>query len=335
MKMTIKDIASRAQVSTATVSNVLTKKKYVSPELSQRVLDVIKETNYSPNTYARSLKINKSYRIGVHVPDITNPFFSEIVKYIHEAANRGGYQIELCISNDDAGEEKRLLDSFLVNGVDGVINIAPKMREEALNEYEGMPMVIVDRPAFPANDSMAFVYADNFLGAEAVASYFVKKKYRKFLCFMGSIDEIPNARKRLDGFIFGLQRGGYKKEDCRIYFGDFSFDSGYAIMEQFLATDWNRDERYAAFVGSDIMAWGAMEALKTHKLKVPRDMGIVGYDNIYFSNFIFPKLTTVENPTKELGIHAIHLILEAIEGNKQLAGISKVLQASLVIRSSC
>ena len=83
------------------------------------------------------------------------------------------------------------------------------------------------------------------------------------------------------------------------------------------------------------MAWGAMEALKTHKLKVPRDMGIVGYDNIYFSNFIFPKLTTVENPTKELGIHAIHLILEAIEGNKQLAGISKVLQVSLVIRSSC
>ena len=220
MKMTIKDIASRAQVSTATVSNVLTKKKYVSPELSQRVLDVIKETNYSPNTYARSLKINKSYRIGVHVPDITNPFFSEIVKYIHEAANRGGYQIELCISNDDAGEEKRLLDSFLVNGVDGVINIAPKMREEALNEYEGMPMVIVDRPAFPANNNMAFVYADNFLGAEAVASYFVKKKYRKFLCFMGSIDEIPmqgkgwtalsldfkeeDIRRKTAGFILGI-----------------------------------------------------------------------------------------------------------------------------------
>ncbi len=335
MKMTIKDIASRAKVSTATVSNVLTKKKFVSPELSQRVMDVIKETNYSPNIYARSLKINKSYRIGVHVPDITNPFFSEIVKYIHEAANRGGYQIELCISNDDAGEEKRLLDNFLVNGVDGVINIAPKMREEALNGYEGMPMVIVDRPAFPANNSMAFVYADNFLGAEAVADYFVKKKYRKFLCFMGSVDEIPNARKRLDGFVSGLKRGGFGEEDCRIYFGDFSFDSGYALMEKFLAAGWESGGRYGAFVGSDIMAWGAIEALKTHKLKVPRDIGIIGYDNIYFSNFIFPKLTTVENPTKELGMHAIRLILEAIGENKRLAGISEVLQASLVIRSSC
>lgn len=335
MKMTIKDIANRAQVSTATVSNVLTKKKYVSPELSERVLAVIKETNYSPNTYARSLKINKSYRIGVHVPDITNPFFSEIVKYIHEAANQSGYQIELCISNDDANEEKRLMDNFLVNGVDGVINIAPKMREEVLNEYKDVPMVIVDRPAFQANDNVAFVYADNFLGAESVANYFVEKKYRKFLCFMGSVDDIPNARKRLDGFVSGLRRGGFGEEDCQIYFGDFTFDSGYALMEEFLAEDRKTEEKYAAFVGSDIMAWGAIEALKTHRLKVPRDMGIVGYDNIYFSNFIFPKLTTVENPTKELGIHAIHLILDAVEDNKKLAGISKVLQSSLVIRSSC
>ncbi len=335
MKMTIKDIANRAQVSTATVSNVLTKKKFVSPELSQRVMAVIKETNYSPNTYARSLKINKSYRIGIHVPDITNPFFSEIVKYIHKTANQNGYQIDLCISNDDANEEKRLLDSFLVNGVDGVINIAPKMREDVLNEYKDVPMVIVDRPSFQANENIAFVYADNFLGAEAVADYFVKKKYRRFLCLMGSVDEIPNARKRLDGFVSGLRKGGFKEEDCEIRFGDFSFDSGYSLMEEFISGYEKTDEKCAAFVGSDIMAWGAIEALKTHKMKVPRDMGIIGYDNIYFSNFIFPKLTTVENPTKDLGIHAIHLILGAIEENKKLAGISRVLQSPLIIRSSC
>lgn len=335
MKMTIKDIANRAQVSTATVSNVLTKKKFVSPELSQRVLEVIKETNYSPNTYARSLKINKSYRIGVHVPEITNPFFSEIVKYIHKDASRRGYQIDLCISNDHADEEKRLLDNFLANGVDGIINVAPKMREEALNEYKEVPMVIVDRPAFQANDNMAFVYADNFLGAEAVASYFVKKKYRRFLCLMGSVDEIPNARKRLDGFLSGLKKGGFKEEDCQIRFGDFTFDSGYSLMEEFLAEYLNGDEKYAAFVGSDIMAWGAIEALKTHKLKAPRDMGVIGYDNIYFSNFIFPKLTTVENPTKDLGMHAIRLILDAIEENKKLEGISRVLQSPLIIRNSC
>lgn len=334
MKVTIKDIAKRAQVSTATVSNVLTKKKYVSPELEQRVMEVIEATNYSPNTYARSLKINKSYEIGVHVPDITNPFFSETVKYIYKTASKKNYQIQLCISNDKVEKEKEILNNFMQKRVDGIINVAPKMKEADLIKYKDIPMVIVDRPAFKTNANMSFVYADNSIGAKSVIDYFVEKGYKKYVCFMGQVEVIPNARKRLEGFLTGMEKHGLSKENCKIYYGDFTFDSGYALMERFLQ-EYSVEERYGVFVSSDIMAWGALEAAKKYGVNIPSQIGVVGYDNIYFSNFINPHLTTVENPTKELGTNAIQVVLEAISSGEKMKGTSIILQPALVVRNSC
>lgn len=334
MRTTIKDIASKAQVSTATVSNVLTKKKYVSPELEKRVMEVIKATNYSPNTYARSLKINKSYEIGVHVPDITNPFFSEMVKYIYKTASKKDYQIQLCISDDKVEKEKEILNNFMQKRVDGIINVAPKMKDDHLLKYKDIPMVIVDRPEFKTDTNMSFVYADNSIGAESVIDYFVENGYDKYVCFMGQVDIIPNARKRLEGFLGGMNKHGLSREDCRIYYGDFTFDSGYALMEQFLQ-EYSGDEKYGAFVSSDIMAWGALEAAKRHRIRVPEQIGVVGYDNIYFSNFINPHLTTVENPMKELGTNAIRVLLEAISSGEKMKGTSVILQPSLIVRNSC
>lgn len=334
MRVTIKDIANRAGVSTATVSNVITKKKYVSPEIEKRVKEVIKETNYTPNNYARSLKINKSYEIGVHVPDITNPFFSEIVKYIYKIASKESYQIQLCISNDSVEKEKEILNNFIRKRVDGIINVAPKMKEADLNIYMEIPMVIVDRPEFKTKANISFVYADNAIGAESVIDYFVEKDYKKFVCFMGQIDVIPNARKRLDGFLNGMDKYGLPRENCQILFGEFSFDSGYELMESFLR-ERTLEEKYGLFVGSDIMAWGTIEAAKKHNIKIPEDIGVIGYDNIYFSNFINPQLTTVENPTKELGTNAIKMVLEAIKSKTKMSGVSIVLQPTLIQRNSC
>lgn len=335
MNPTIKDIAKLVGVSTATVSNVLTQKKFVSKELENRVYSAIEELGYRPNVYARGLKTNRSYTIGVQVPDITNPFFSNSVKVIQCDANANGYQIMLYDSDSDAGREEQNINSMLGAHVDGIISIAPRMDVDQLMNMVEVPLVIMDRPAVQTDRNVAFIYADNYRGAASVVDYMMGKGYERFICLAGPTDVVCNAEARLDGFMETLAHHGVSKEQCEILYGDFTFQSGYDLMKQVLESYTPSPKPAAAFVTSDIMAWGAMEALKDRKLKIPRDMGLVGYDNIYFSSFLYPALTTVENPSADMAKNAISLLLDALERLRSLSGISVVLRSSLIARKSC
>ena len=333
--VTIKDIAKKAEVSTATVSNVLTRKKYVSTERVQRVYQAIEELGYRPNVYARSLKTNRSYTIGVQVPDITNPFFGDIVKTIQTEAINSGYQIILYNSDSVPQTEEKNVNSMLNSHLDGIISIAPRMDLHRLLDMVDVPMVIVDRPAVETDRNVAFVYADNYQGAASVADYMVEKGYRRFFCLAGPVGVVSNARMRVKGFLDTLHQRGVGEDQCSVHYGDFSFQSGYELMLEILENYQMDGGPAAAFVTSDIMAWGAMEALKEKKLKMPRDMAIVGYDNVYFSSFLYPKLTTVQNPSKEMAENAIRMLLDAAEGVEGLAGVSVALQCCFIPRKSC
>lgn len=335
MTVTIKDIAKLADVSTATVSNVLTQKKYVSNELEQRVYRAIDQLGYRPNVYARSLKTNRSHTIGVQVPDITNPFFSNSVKTIQSEANANGYQIMLYDSDSDVKTEEQNVNSMLCAHVDGIISIAPRMDLERLMDMVDVPLIVVDRPPVDTDRNVAFIYADNYRGAASIADYLVGKGYERFICLAGPIKVVSNAQARVSGFLETLAHHGVSLEQCSIHYGDFTFQSGYELMKGILENYSPAPKPAAAFVSSDIMAWGAMEALKEKKLKMPRDMGIVGYDNIYFSSFLYPALTTVENPSQEMGLNAIRLLLDALERLRSLSGISVTLRSTLMVRKSC
>ncbi len=333
MRSTIKDVAKLANVSTATVSNVLTKKKYVSPDLAEKIRQAMNELNYKPNTIARSLKVNRSFNIGLMVPDITNPFFGEIVKYAEKVAHKENYQITLCNSDNDSKRENKLIDIFLSAGMDGIINVAPRMKQRQLNQKLNIPMIIVDRPHFQTSENIAFVYADNYISSASVAQYFVERGYRKFICFAGPIEDVPNAYKRLSGFLDKIKECGFSEEDCEVYYCDFTFDSGFETMKKLLK-NYDISEHKAAFISSDITAWGAIEAVKAHHLRIPEDIAIAGYDNIYFSRFLHPGLTTVENPTKELGTMATQLLIDAINSQKRFNGNYVVVSSSLIERQS-
>ena len=333
MRPTIKDVAKLANVSTATVSNVLTKKKFVSPDLEEKIRQAMNKLNYKPNTIARSLKVNRSFNIGLMVPDITNPFFGEIVKYAEKVAHKENYQITLCNSDNDSKREKKLIDIFLSAGVDGIINVAPRMKQRQLNEKINIPMLIVDRPHFQTTENIAFVYADNYISSASVAQYFVEKGYSKFICFAGPVEDVPNAFKRLSGFLDKLKEYGFSEKDCEVYYCDFTFDSGYNTMDQLLK-NYNPLDHKAAFISSDITAWGAIEAAKAQNLQIPKDIAIAGYDNIYFSKFLHPGLTTVENPTKELGTMAAQLLIDVINSQKKFNGNYIVVSSSLIERQS-
>lgn len=335
MNVTIKDIARHAGVSTATVSNVLTQKKYVSSDLELKVYQAISEMGYRPNVYARNLKTNRSHIIGVHVPDITNPFFSEGVKVIQNVAGDEGYQIVLYDSDNNLLSENRNFASMLDAHVDGIIAIAPRMDINELLSMVDVPLVIVDRPPLQTESNVAFVYADNYRGAASVADYLVGKGYKRFFCLAGPIQIVSNAEARLNGFIETLRLHNIPDEACHVSYGDFTFDSGYDLMKSMLKDYRPGGTPAVAFVSSDIMAWGAMEAIKERKWKMPRDIGIVGYDNIYFSSFLYPKLTTVENPIREMSVNAANLMLDALERQRNLLGLSVALRSSLIVRKSC
>ena len=335
MNATIKDIARHAGVSTATVSNVLTQKKYVSADLEQRVFQAINELGYRPNVYARNLKTNRSHIIGVHVPDITNPFFSEGVKAVQNVAAADSYQIVLYDSDNNLESEVKNIAGMISTQVDGIIAIAPRMQVDELLAMVEVPLVIVDRPPLPTQRNVAYVYADNYRGAASVADFLVGKGYRRFYCLAGPTELVCNAEARLTGFTETLRLHGIPESACHVSSGDFTFDSGYDLMKDILTTYDPAGSPAAAFVSSDIMAWGAMEALKEKKFKIPRDMGVVGYDNIYFSSFLYPKLTTVENPIREMAVNAANLMLDALERRRNLLGLSVALRSALIVRKSC
>jgi LacI family transcriptional regulator len=193
--ITIKDVAKAANVSTATVSNVISKTKYVSPELAKRVTKVIKQVNYKPSKIARSLKVNKTFYIGLIVPDITNPFFAEVVR----------------------GAE-----------------VAPRMKEADLEKYfNSIPFVIADRPLNIKNYEANLVYADNIKSSYQLAKHLIKKGHQSFAYIAGP-REVLNVQKRIFGFSKGLKDSGFSEEKNVILYGEFNYENGFKLMNKIL-----------------------------------------------------------------------------------------------------
>jgi len=332
LRPTVKDVSKLANVSTATVSNVLTSKKYVSQELKEKIKEAMETLGYEPNIAARSLKVNKTFKIGVVVPDITNPFFSEIVKYIEKTISKSEYQLVLYNSDDKPEKELKIFESLLFGIVDGLILAAPRMNQSLMEREYKIPVVILDRPAFETASDITFVYADNFKGAELVAALFIQKGYQEFICITGP-DDVPNANIRLNGFREALYINGILSENIEEYRTEFNFDDCYALMSDLLK-DYDPLKKKGVFVCSDIGAWGAIEAAKSKGLKIPRDIGIAGFDNIYFSRFIYPGLTTVQNPTKELGQSAAQVILNKLSGAESAFEKTIVFNVELIERET-
>lgn len=332
MRPTVKDVAKLANVSTATVSNVLTNKKYVSEELKKKIDEAMKQLGYEPNIAARSLKVNKTFKIGVIVPDITNPFFSEIVKYIERTISNSEYQLVLYNSDYKPEKELKIFESLLLGIVDGLILVAPRMSESYMNREYKIPIVVLDRPIFKTESNITFIYADNYKGAELIADLFIEKGYKRFICITGPQD-VPNANIRLKGFKDALLNSGIEPKMIEAYRTEFDFDDCYELMLDLLQ-DYDPSIKKGVFVCSDIGAWGAIEAAKSKGLKIPRDIGIAGFDNIYFSRFIYPGLTTVQNPTKELGQAAAQIILSQLNSEENAQKKKVIFNTELVVRET-
>jgi len=332
MGRTIKDVAAKAGVSVATVSNVINNTRYVSDDLIKKVQDAIREVGYHPNVLARGLRRGDTKSIGLVLPDNSNPFFAELARQIENMGYEHGYGFFLCNSASDPKREATYIDMLISKQVDGIIFIASHSDSGHLMELKNrdIPVVLVDREIPLLLGDM--VLTNNELGGYQATKYLIELGHQKIACFTGPSDVTPSA-DRVIGYRKALTEAGIRIRDEYILVGDFMYQSGEKLLAHLLTLE---DVPTAIFVCNDMMAIGVIKQAKISNIRIPEDISIVGFDDIQFVTAVSPALTTVAQPVRELAQTAISLLIDKIQNESDLSeGTRIVLDPTLKIRNSC
>ena len=318
---TIRDVARRAQVSVASVSRALNNFANVSEQTRARVADAVRELGYVPHAGARSLSLARTNAIGVVLPDLHGEFFSEIVRGMDKEANSRGYL--LLLSNMHAGTPQAANALKALRGrVDGMIVMAPHLSQGDLVAAlpRGTPAILVNTPADDHNG----IRLDNAAGARAVAEHFLERGRTRIVHIAGAEGNM-DARERLDAFRDALDEAGVQLE---IVQGDFTEESGEEAIRTLLESDVSFD---AVFAANDMMASGALQALREAEVAVPGDVAVAGFDDIPLAKHI--GLTTVRVRISELGERAVERLLAVLEGDAERA-FQELHSPELIIRTT-
>lgn len=302
--VTIKDISRVAGVSTATVSKVLNGDySKVSDQTKQRVLKTAKELGYRPNRLARGLVQSKTNIIGLIVPDIANPYFADLARGVEDTARTQGYKMILSNSDESAEKEREYLEVLLEYNADGIIITGNNTSEDDLAEYrKNTPMVAIDRYL---GDDVCTVSIDNFGGSYMATEHLIQHGHRRIAYIGGAVIDTHVPKNRLNGYLKALRDYGIDIDLALIEGGSYQHETGYFCVHHLL----NQGLSFTAIVcGNDLMAFGALRALRERGYSVPDDVSLVGYDDIYLTELIDPPLTTVKQPTYELGRAAMDFL---------------------------
>lgn len=324
---TMRDVAARAGVSIATVSAVLSGNRHVSLELADRVHQAIAETGYRRNSLASGLKSGRTHLVGLVVPDITNPFFTDFVDLIETQAQAAGFSIIFGISKGSPEREREIVDLMRSNQVEGTI-ICPTgspADTQALFEAYGGPIVAVDNadPAGPVDS----VTLDNREAGRIAARHLLDLGHRRFGLVTGPNQRV-SALQRQEGFLETL--GSKSLPAPVIVDGEFSAAGGYRACREFLTTD---PLPTALFVTNNLMLIGVMRALAEEGLDVPGQISVLSVDDFPWADSFRPALTTIRQPLAEIASESWRMFANRM-ANPQAPTQSVVLKAELIIRSS-
>lgn len=328
MRVTIRDVAKKANVSLMTVSRVFNKKGNISRATEAKVLKAIKELDYRPSITARSLAGKKSDFIAIIVPDISNPFFSEMVKGAEDFARESGYNIFLGDTEGEVKLEKEYIDAAINRMADGIILVAPRLEDSLICKInDSTPLVLVDR-SINKNDVLQ-VYIDNLKGAMSAVEYLISLNH-KHIAFLSGPRDVLDSLRREKGYIMALKKHNIPINPKLMLTGDFKFECGRYAFEKFYS---NYPKPTAIFASNDIMAFGLIRRAREMNLKVPKDVSIVGFDDISLSSLVNPPLTTVRHPILKMGIKAVELLINKL-GNQLDNKTNFNLENTLIIRES-
>lgn len=328
---TIHDIADRAGVSKSTVSRVVSKRGYVKKDTKAKINRVIEELDYTPNYIARGMRTNKSSTIGLFVPDFSNPFYSELFKGIEEITRTAGYINLVCHTARDSEAEIYYIKELLKRQIDGIIFCTYHKDPGNLEYFREIarmkPIVFMD-PVFDG-ESFSYVVSDGFSGVKKAVTHLVGKKCERIAYIKG-----PNVhavtKKRYQGYLEGIKEAGFEVNRRYIFDGDYSHDSGREAVRHFLGLS---DRPDAIISATDVMAIGALKELNSNSIEVPKEMKVVGFDNIPLSEMMQPSLSTIAQPINELGRNAAELLLRKIK-NPETPNQQIVMQCTLLERES-
>ncbi|GMB09372.1 LacI family DNA-binding transcriptional regulator [Thermolongibacillus altinsuensis] len=320
---TIRDVAKLAGVSVATVSRVLNQNGYVNEETEKRVRQAIEQLNYKPNEVARTLFKKTSKTIGLIVPDISNPFFPELVRAVEDVTNIYDYTVILCNSDEKIEKEKEYIEVLKQKYVDGIILTTNQLELAEVSELD-VPVVVLDRPL---NHSFPSVIADNYGGARLATRHLYEIGCRRIAHIQGPL-HVVNAMERFKGYRDEMQELGLWDEDL-VILGNYQLNQTKEAVLQAL----KEQEIDGIFAGNDVMAVGALKAVQQLGLRVPGDVAIIGYDGIPLTEMTTPELSTISQPIYEMGAIAARLLVKKIEG-QPLEQIHHVLPVKLVQRQS-
>jgi len=313
MKITIVEVAEKANVSAATVSRVMNGNYPVKAETKKRVLEVIEELHYIPNMQARELTQKKSSTIGVVVPSINNMFFPEVITGIESSLKLNSLSLVLACSNNDAEEEKLCVNNLLSRNVSGIIVIDPNTDNVKSKFYQNIskqtPFVFVNGHSVSTNISS--VVNDESMGAGMALNYLLENNHKDILFVRGKDSYSYDIKEKV--YTETMKDLKYFKPENIINIGNGNSSETVDNTINIFLDVLKNSSATAVFSCNDLMAVGVLNACKKLKLDVPRDLSIIGYDNIDLGKFVEPKLTTVDQNMFLLGTNAATLLLEKIE----------------------
>ena len=307
---TIKQVAARAGVSFTTVSHVVNRTRPVSDDARTRVERAIAELGYFPSAVARALKTSQTRIVGVIVPNITNPFFSELMRGIEDVCERSNYAVFLCNGDDDLDRQGRSLDTLLERRVDGVLLATPTGPAAALAKRLSaarLRTVIVDRnlPGLAADR----VRINHLAGARLAVEHLLALGHRRIAC-LGGPSSFAVSRTRVAGWRKALERAGIAPEPNWLVEGDFRAAAGYDLTRALIA----RGDVTAVFASNDLLAIGALRAAAELGRPVPKALSVIGFDGIEMGAYTNPPLTTAGFSIRAIGETAATVLIDRIAG---------------------
>ncbi len=328
----LKDVARHARVSTATVSRVLNHPEIVIPKTRERVERSLQTLKYIPSRVARRLRLRggQTHIFGLLIPDIQNPFFSEVARGVEDVTYANNYALILCNANDDPAREKFYIDVLRMEAVDGVLFMPIHETDPVAADMirEGMPFVCVDRSL--SNIDVDTVELDNYAGAYQAAELLIKNGH----CRIGLVSghsNVSTGRGRRLGYEDALRDNRIPLEKNLIRVGDYREESGRLLTEKLLNLS---APPTALLVANNRMTMGAMAVIQKRGLKIPEEIAIIGFDDFPWAEFLQPPLTVVRLQAYEMGRKAAELLLQRlIEPEREPVLIR--LAPELIIRKSC
>ncbi len=330
----IRDVAREAGVSISTVSSVVNKTKFVKEDRQKRVLSAVKKLNYKPNIIARGLRTRSTRAVGVIVPDIAQPFFSQVIRGMEEVAREREYTLILSCTFYDVAEEERQMNVLVDQFIDGLLFFCGYDNYSHIKKIynQNIPVVVIDREV--SDPKIPSVLIDNTKAMEQAVDYLCSYGHREIGYVTFTFENQATVRNRYAGYCSGLKKNNISHNpDIAIIDNTIRLNESRGTYNIIKELHEKRKMPTAFTAIADFSAIGLIKALKETGYRVPQDVSVVGFNNEIVCEFSDPPLTTVKQPKKLMGATAMNLLLDIVEG-KKVKNKNIILPTSIIERGS-